>query len=411
MSRSRTDPDYIAFAAPFALACCFPYLPTSPLPSDVQPHAFLLAAFLAPLLLLIRADLPWPFALLGAVVLTAIAATVADPSMTALRRLVGYLTLTAVSVAFFIFARAGLAPRTGLLKAVALIWLLGGLAQLAAGKEILAPFVSEIRGSAQRGMTSFAPEPGFYATTMMFLATLFLMRGRRGWALACGATVPLVAQSPMVSMVAAASLTAFAVRRWPLRWVALSALVIAATLAFPFVVELDEATRIGRVFGIVMDRPQMLFLIDASANQRAGEIVFSLMGALDALFLPRGLSDWPVWAEEAARRWAGVFWYFDPGQAPGSAYGAALFELGFVGLLLPVLVHLSLSGIPDPADRLAARVTMHLLLVTAISFATPLIGMVVGLGLAQLYVERPAVRPIPVRVVHPAAREMAQAAE
>ena len=392
MGRARIDPDYIAFAAPLALACAFPYLPTSPLPSDVQPHAFGIAAFLLPLLLLRRGDLSPPFALLGVVVLTAVVATIADPSLTALRRLVGYLTLTAVSVAFFIFARAGLAPGLRLLQAVAVVWIAGGLVQFAAGKEILAPFVSEIRGSAQRGMTSFAPEPGFYATTMMFLAVLFLMHGRRGWALICGAQVVLVAQSPMVALVAGVAATAFAFRRWPLGWAALTAIGIAAALAFPIAMQLDDATRIGRVFAIIMERPQALFLIDASANQRAGEIFFSLMGALDANFLPRGLSDWPLYAEEAARRWAGTFWYFDPGEVPGSAYGAALFELGAAGLLLPVLVHLSLSGIPDPADRLAARVTMHLLLITAISFATPLIGMIVGLGLYVAETTAPSVK-------------------
>ena len=126
---------------------------------------------------------------------------------------------------------------------------------------------------------------------------------------------------------------------------------------------------------IILENPSNFYLIDASGNDRVAHIFFSLKGALDNFLLPNGFNNWTQYVNsESARNQ--TFFYVSSGRIM-STYGAALYELGVFGLILPVSINIILFRL-DIRSRFAIIITINLLLFTAIPLAFPILSIFLG---------------------------------
>ncbi|PCI65537.1 MAG: hypothetical protein COB26_12645 [Piscirickettsiaceae bacterium] len=140
------------------LVSLFPYLKSSPLTSDVQAHVFIIFSvlFLVALLLGNRGRRECLLILLGGV--AALLTAVLDGAMFDYIRIVFFFLMIYITLAL-LPKNLELAYKVVAVSVV--VYFLGSIAQLILGMSVLEPFVSNLRFSDSRGLTSFASEPSF----------------------------------------------------------------------------------------------------------------------------------------------------------------------------------------------------------------------------------------------------------
>lgn len=152
----------------FFLAVLFPYVSPVPTPYDTQPWALALSLLILTMFLGSgRFLLPCPlWALLISFIYAALIFSFnRGPMLGALRSLVGYASVFCIAGAAYLTAR-WLRPKV--FVGAVLIWALVGFIQLTVYKEFGQQLVPRLSTSAERGVTSLAVEPSYYAITAVF---------------------------------------------------------------------------------------------------------------------------------------------------------------------------------------------------------------------------------------------------
>lgn len=388
MTQTGTNHDDLLFKCLtflFYLFVFFPYLAIMPLGSDTQPNAFVVGALIIAFAGR-HLSLPSPIWALGLVALMAAALFLLNPlSFSGARSLFGYLSLFVVSAATYVCVRNGHPLSKGFLYFVVLSWLFLGLLQLTIDASIGNALLSAARTSEERGAVSFAAEPGYYGS-MMFFVLLVLMARKQELsvlALLCTVQIILIAQSSVVVAALLAPIFVYVL----LKGGALlknpyfvSALVVLFVLA-PQIADYLEDSRVTSLFLLVLDNPSLLLLADASGNQRAASIFFSLKGALDNNLLPRGFDAYYNYIASVSYEYRNIFWAVLKADRIMSGYGAAFFELGIFGLTIPVVIAMAIFRHFPRSEwqrAIVLNVGVHAVMFTAIPFALPVIGFFIG---------------------------------
>jgi hypothetical protein len=182
--RSSISYPSIIFSLAFLLIL-FPYVTIVPIVSDIQPWACILAFVSA---LLLSRNGQWkkmPKSFIVLLSISAYACVRFGFSLAAghaiffegIRSLWGYGSI--LIFAFFAYwSFEKITPKIFTVSVV--VWTFGAMMQLFAGTHVLAPLLARLSTDAARGLTSFAPEPAFYAAFCMacfVLNELFFQKG------------------------------------------------------------------------------------------------------------------------------------------------------------------------------------------------------------------------------------------
>jgi hypothetical protein len=383
----------IALVALFVL-CTAPYLTPIPTPFDLQPYA-LLMAYVCLLPALSRLPLTASDALLFLpFALGLVLVTVADDKFSALRSAFGYSSILIFSLIIRAFpARQLLRILDRVVSVMVWAWLLGAIAQLAYGKDVLEVLLPDLRTTGPRGFTSLAPEPYYYGITMfLILMYLVLRRKERSWlSVLCLFQIVFFAQSALVVLMTAGTLLVYALvhtgRLLAIRTLSAIALLCAAALTANYLnggsglFSMLEDSRLARVAALAIEEPAALVLVDQSGSERAAHMYFSIKGAFDNGLFPRGYDAWQTYFTDEIASHRSVFHYGDAGARIASGFGGALFELGVVGLAYPLYLALVLSR---SMRTLTLRTVIVLAvgltgaLLGAVPLASPLVGILLG---------------------------------
>lgn len=311
---------------------------------------------------------------------------------TALRAAMNYLAILTAYIAFYNYLnRYGFPWR--IFISVNIIWL------IMAGVELVVPEVTETiakrRTTADRGVTSLAPEPTFFAIYLFFSSWLMLAACafRPDWRLVLllatnvAATI-LLAKSTMGVLFIVISAGAFVwyrlatlrLSRRGLRWLIMGIVAIAAMSVFGR--EAIEGTRIDKIYSYLAETSVwQIIMWDASINQRLEAVVMSLHGALYHNLWPAGLDTYLQTRDEIIHGYDGLFWWLSSNNKIMSWIGAIVYELGFFGIAA-----LALLAVVSYGRTRKSRVSLALLgiiLLSAVPPSFPLVPMLLALMAAQ----------------------------
>jgi hypothetical protein len=388
----------------FFLFALFPAVSVLPLPiqTDTQPNALLLAIVIFLVGRRIPLALPvWTLLVLftGALILF-----IAGVTIDGARSLSGYMTVFIVAAAALILAASGIRLSDKLLDWSVYIWAFVGAVQLFLWRPFMTFLVTASRSTETRGVTSLANEPSLYAATMIFFILLYFIRGREKSfpVLLCIIQIVLFSQSTLGILFAIMMLGLYALLRLsaPVAILAVTALLASLFAIFLYGGDILEGTRIGGLLTTLRESPTKILLLDESVSQRVASIFYSLKGTISDAFVPHGFNAWKEYSFAQDAVYKGVMNSGFRIDRIMSGYGSALFEMGWVGLTIPILI--TVGGVKSMWREGRFRaisfiLVTHLLLLTPVPLSFPFVGLLIGelFSCTSLPCPKPALSAIP----------------
>lgn len=274
---------------------------------------------------------------------------------------------------------------TNLLKFINYIWIVGGILELM-NPDIMEIF-GKVRTSIDRGSTSFAPEPSFFAANLIFLPILIVVLSNYNWRdnkyllilnlitllFVCRSAIGLSYIMVLFCVWLGYHLIRFKPSKIGVR------ILFLSMISFGFILSLvsvsSEGTRItSLLLRLMTDGPMLLFKLDASMNERLAHIVFPIYGSIKDFFVPHGVDTFSETRVMLEPHFNGFFWYSMNTDKIMSWYGDWLYTLGAFGVI-------SLACILWPAfsqsrENAWTFLGISIILLSAIPISYPLIPAV-----------------------------------
>ncbi|MEA3117339.1 MAG: hypothetical protein QOI13_609 [Paraburkholderia sp.] len=378
----------IPFAGAFLFFCFFPYIEIIHTESDLQPYAFVMSLAVC---LTARAKMPLEIGLLAASAIAAFALWLLDDrSFFGFRESLSFFSLTTVTAAAVSVLRTshGLSLLRRYVVFATTCWLIVGLIERLVTPSLMSAFIPNMSSDSVRGVTGLATEPSFYGiycVCLMGLNYLCNSADRRVF-MALLFQVIVLAQSSIAVL-----LLLIFVSYWVIFFVSIKKLVLALLAVLSILWIIDnvlpqlDAMRIAQLPLDFIADPRAVLETDASLNARLGHSWFSLLGVFDNWGAPYGFNHFHEYVGkklgEVDYIWLGRL---DANVKIMSGYGAALFELGAFGMLIPIAVALAIKRYLRGRTRVAIFVVCYVTTVmfSAIQLSLPLLGIMLGVLLA-----------------------------
>lgn len=368
-----------------------PYLFPVALPTDVKPLALISAS----IMLLLRPPfrgIPPAIMLLGVMLLYAVLVGIVESlasgtlTLATIRSVGGYLSVFAIASAVYQFRGAPLLTSTRALDAATALWAGGALIQLLIGRDALTFMFPESRTTIDRGLTSLALEPTFYGSVALCLFFLYFIQGKEKsiGAMVNVVQVILLARSVTAMLPLGAAVMIYLIRE--IRFKRLLTFGFATAASLLVVQAMSERIDFARLLRLseLALAPDQLIAEDHSTNVRFYHIALSLKGSLTNYGLPHGFNAWEDYYQteyvDVDYQWRGVRYAYDYSRV-GSGLGSAMFELGAIGVLLPLAIIKALQyrfGSVLGARPLAIGIGLMALFAQSLPLAFPLYGYTLG---------------------------------
>ena len=375
----------------------FPYLSIVPIATDTQPYAVIFAVLI--FLMGRGVALPLPIWTLFVVLVVAIIVYLATgATFNGLRSLVGYASVFLISAGVLILASHRIRLSDRMLDVAVYIWFVVGAVQRFASPDFLAFILARSTTTESRGVTSLAVEPSAYATMMLFILMIYFIRGReRSWpAILCLVQILLLAQSALGILFVLLAVGLYMLLRLSAPAAMIALLVLAGISFFLFVnaENIFSGTRVGGLLIVLTTRPELLFVLDESVAARVSNIFYSVNGAFEDWLVPHGFDGWTVYVQQQEQIYRDIFIKRGlSGDRIMSGYGAILFELGALGLAVPVVMTLGILrtfGMRARDYAIAMFIMIHGLMIMPVPLALPMVGVLLG----ELFVSQPPYAPL-----------------
>jgi len=235
-----------------------------------------------------------------------------------------------------------------------LVWVFFGLCQYFLGVDSLS-FLVNLRSSADRGMTSLAPEPTHFGLQLIFFSWIILILNQAGLVSFKRAvffvainffSVVFLAKSSMAVLYILIFLPFFFLAKG----VSLKSILFLLGLFLIFCLigllylDVNPESRLAFIATNFLSDPLSVPQEDASVNARASHLVLSLYGAFSGVFYPHGFSAFNDHSYVLNKELGGFFWYNYQSNIIMSGLGALLYELGALGLLFLLLTFFFMMG-------------------------------------------------------------------
>ena len=267
-----------------------------------------------------------------------------------------------------------------------LVWVSIALVQLFFGNSIVDPFLVT-RTSDDRGFTSVAPEPTFFAIFLFFMNWFYLILNN--YKLNKRNFFFIFINSISIFLLAKSSLGMFLLVFGFVFLFFLNDgnfakkilfLVLILILCVIFFVCIDLFLKESRIFHILnsfMDNPFDLFYQDASANERLKNIVYPFLGLIENNGAVGGFSSFQGIHDKLKNSGPDFFWYGDGDNKILSLIGSVVYELGFFGCL--ILLIILFKSISKSRKSFFEIIALFFVCLNAISIAFPMVAIIMSL--------------------------------
>lgn len=379
------------------IAALLPWVSFGLLPLDTQPWS--LIAFSVFLMTCSRGlILPRFFAptsawtIIG--ILMGLLASTNPLSFLSMRAVANYASVFIVFLGYYVFIRRYGHP-IRIILTINLVWLLAGFVEIFA-PELIAVF-SPIRTTENRGVTSLAPEPTFFALYLFFsswlLSAIYQYRPPKRIIILIFVNfscIVLLAKSTMGLLIIVLSIFVCGIYLLGKTKVNKTGAAIFSVTLISFLMMLAILPTVlpdSRLVQIIqrlsnLEMLGLIFFFDASMNERLEHVVLPFHGALHNYLVPGGFDTFAQTRSEIIYVYNDFFWYSSGRDKIMSWLGDWVFQLGLFGI---VTVFLLFSGAADGRRlRRFELVTIVLVLLSATPLGFPLPAML----LAQFYSSR-----------------------
>lgn len=257
-----------------------------------------------------------------------------------IRGMASYIGVPSFLIASSIFLRKN-RLNFGVVFYINIIWIIGGVLQLFI-PDIFSSFVS-MRTSSNRGVTSFAPEPGFYSMVLVYITFLqILLRGSASRNYLYGAiilnivSVLILAKSflGLVYLVILVGAYFFSEEGGlPLVksvYLMLAGLVVGF-LYFSFLSDSDpdSESRINFIVKNIFSNPLDILVDDESAASRISDVILPPFVSAFDFFIPHGFDQFSIISREFYIQNNFSYILYVGNNIIKSWHGAFLFEMGY----------------------------------------------------------------------------------
>lgn len=371
----------------FVFFCFFPFLKVVPfLKTDVQPYTLLCSLVLLliwiPRYINIGLLLPLFVATVAFAIISFNGLTVAG-----LRNSFGYFSFLTVSYASYKYLITQQKLPYRFITIAVYVWM-----AIAIIHHIFPDFLTFLlprsRTGYGRGVTSLAPEPTHYGIACLFFMLIIDMCQHPKRKLL---NRLLIFQ--IIFLARSSTVILFLIILFGLRTIVKlngkRLLISIATVVIGIIVLMSMDLRsynirVFKIIDLVIERGFLKTIaIDASISDRVAHIYFSLKGFLDNYFLPHGYGAWGKYLDGQLAGYGRVFRleWITRGDKILSTYGAAFYELGIFGLLLPVSITIILYRAFKKSEwrrQLTLIIFVNMILMTAIPISFPPIAFLMG---------------------------------
>ena len=316
----------------------FPFVSPIKTSTDMQPYSVVFAFILLPFfkLTITRSQLYILLLPLVAIVVLFFS----DFSFNSLRSLYNYISLFIIYYVSYKVLKSNVLNVKSIIKFFLSVWISIGLLQATIKKDLLTFLISESRTTENRGATSLAPEPTFFAIILIyFLLFIFQLnlKNKNKYYIAIIFSILLVAKSSMGFVYLLVMFFYILLTKLNFK---LFLITISSCLLLSISISFFVDSRLYELAMIFIENPSNLIMFDASINDRFFQIYFSIKGFFQFYFLPHGFSYWGKYLAIEVPKYSDYVMvdYFSSDGRIMSGLGSLLFELGFFGLLLPILI-------------------------------------------------------------------------
>lgn len=379
---TATTKTYLILLKVLFIAAFFPYVKIIDFPTDTQPYAFLFSLVVIALFSDFKAPKYFQHYIYFILLFAPIIGLYSGLNLIFIRSFVGYLSFFTISWASFILFKKVEISRD-LFTKIVIIWFIVGFIQMFILPQFGSALISGFRTTEERGVVSLAPESSYYGIICLtfLLFNVVIYRSRLVYFL-CLIQIVIFSQSFMVMAYLMLFLYFLMLSRSNLkRKIILLTLPFISfyllSIVFP-IIESESNSRALKLLSFVIESPFQLFKLDASANDRLAHIFYSIKGAVDNYLLPNGFSKWPEYITGQVQE-SNFFWWFSSGRIM-STYGSAIFELGILGVALPITINYVIFKKRKILENKSVFLFLFLnvFLLGAIPLAYPPLGIMIG---------------------------------
>lgn len=301
-----------------------------------------------------------------------------------LRSFLGYMSFFFIPLAFFHALKNRMFLFIKILKSTTVIYLIAAFIQQFSNVNIFNSILNRVSTTAERGVTSLAPEPTFYGIICIFFLLIFLklnIKNKLFYEFLIIFQIVFLARSSMCIIFLLILLLLYIFFNSSSFGRAI--MIILPILFFSFFslinIEIpnDKGIRFISLLNLFVKDPFNVIFLDASINNRLSAIYFSFKGFINNFFLPHGFGSYAEYLTSELSKQT-IF----PRNIPLtnrilSFYGTCLFELGFIGLLIPAFINkcIYISFAEEKTKLYIHLAFLNLLLLSAIPLSFSLLGV------------------------------------
>lgn len=378
----------LIFRYGFLLCCMFPWVSFNLVSTETQPWVIMFCIFFIlsnikniKINELIIISIPFFVLLLGVVLQDDL-----------------FLTIRA-SLSYFVFCMVFLWFRDicfrkylyiGFFKKCNIVWILFAIIQFFLGNSIV-DFILFARTSADRGVTSLAPEPTFFAIYLFFMNWVYLKNSdyrinKDNYILIMinSLSIIFLAKSSLGFIILFSGFLVFfflsgvGVFRKILTVILLACICVSF---FLYVRNFLDGTRLANILDIAAVSSYELFYQDGSANERLKNIIYPILGFFDNGGMPGGFSSFQAMHDSLLDGGSGFFWYGDGGDKILSMVGSVVYELGFLGVF--IFVFILKSALSKSKKSFVEVIFLIFICLNAISVAFPMVAIMLSLIISR----------------------------
>ncbi len=382
----------------FVFFCFFPYLKILPLKLDLQPNALLFAIVISVTKLSKKFSILF-LLLIVSLLFSFIIIPIYSLSDTAIRSIGNYLGLFFITLSMYFLLEEDKALIKTWLKWVIIVWGVVAFIQKYFAPKIVLFLLNRgnFQGWGGRGVESLSPEPTAFGFVILFFFLLLITTKETNiwlYFLVGIEMVFLAKSSTSLALIALGIILWFIINIKSIRGglLTLSLFFILVRFIRPSEwgpVESRTAylvAELSRGWGEGFERGlQHAIKMDTSINERLSNIIFSIYGFIKEFPYGHGYGAFTEYFQKVLPQFENYINTRAFGNRIMSGTGATLFELGIVGLLIPIFI----SIIIFRANQLTMRVRLflffmvQLILLNSVPLGLPYLGIFLALMMHQ----------------------------
>ena len=295
----------------------------------------------------------------------------------AIRGVVNYIGIPILILAYYKYNKM-FGIKLNIIIIINTIWLLASLLQL------IYPYSFDMlvafRTTEGRGVPSLAPEPTFFAIYLIFISWILILcshyKPSKIVVLLIGTnlmTIIFIAKSSMGLLIIILAFMGFWINNFKkMRPIHILHLLLITIGIFILINIFLNDSRINEFISLLLYSPTAFFTADASANLRLSDIILPIYGLFDNYMMPNGFHSYSQYTGSALINGFDIISFNEGSSKIGSWLGSIVYELGFIGLFVVLLLFYGSFGF-NIRKYFMSILFIIILLLTSIPIAFPLI--------------------------------------